>query len=381
MSIHISKNSKGLYDVRVFSTHKDELGKRKSKYKANIKNLTTAKLLGEEMQDNLDKGISGDLTFRELNEIYLNARKDKIALSTSDKNKYIYEPVLQFLGNVKIDKINNRLVQQFVDKRQKEKSRNTGERIKKSTVKRECSYLKAVLNWAVANDYLIANRVIRVEFIEDDEDFESTILSAEQLANILSKMKQDYYNLYIPILLCSLLGLRRGEALGLKWEDVDLENNLLYIKNSLVQSQGRLFEQNRVKTTSSKRCLAMPQLLVDELRVHKKMNEDLGSEYVCSNIFEGKPLKPDNLTHKFHSYVKKEFGIEIRLHDLRHNLNQLMYECGVDNSTRARVLGHSDVKTTETIYTHNSLPLITNALNSVNNKIVNEIVNNKIQPK
>lgn len=381
MSIHISKNSKGLYDVRVFSTHKDELGKRKTKYKANIKNLTTAKMLGEEMQDSLDRGISGDLTFKELNELYLNARKDKMALSTVDRSKYVYEPVLEFLGNVKIDKINNRLVQQFVDKRQSEINKNTGEQIRKATVKREYSHLRAVLNWAVANDYLMANRVVRVEFRDDEEEFESTILSAGQLASILAKLKQDYYNLYIPILLCSLLGLRRGEALGLKWEDVDLENNLLYIKNSLVQSQGKLFEQNRVKTISSKRCLAMPQLLVDELRAHKKMNEDLGSEYVCSNIFEGKPLKPDNLTHKFHSYVKKEFGIEIRLHDLRHNLNQLMYECGVDNSTRARVLGHSDVKTTETIYTHNSLPLIANALNSVNNKIVNEIVNDKRQPK
>lgn len=378
MSIHITKNDKGLYNVRVFSTHKDEMGKRKTKYKSNVKTLNTAKLLAEEFQNDLDRGINGDINFKELNNLYLDTRRNKMSLTTLDRSKYMYEPLCEYFGKVKIENINNRLVQQYIDKRQSEINKNTGARIKKATVKREYSYLRAVLNWAVANDYLKSNRVVRVEFREDDEEFESTLLDANQIASVLASLKKNYYNLYVPVLLCSLLGLRRGEALGLKWENVDFDNQTIYVRDSLVQSQGKLFEQNGVKTNSSKRCLFMPGILREELLRHKEQNKNLNTDFVCATIFNGQPVKPDNLSHKFHLYMKKKFNIPIRLHDLRHSLNQLMYESGIDNTTRAKVLGHSNTKTTEMVYTHNSLNLIAEALNQVGDKIVNEIVNSAV---
>ncbi|MBQ8749680.1 MAG: site-specific integrase [Clostridia bacterium] len=373
MSVHITKNKKGLYDVRVFSTHKDEFGKRKSKFKANVKNLTTAKLLADEFQDKLDSFINDDLTFSELHQLYEKSRSGKMSITTTQNNKYLTVPILDYFGAVKIDKINNRLVQQYIDLRQKTKAKNKDEHLKKSTIKREYSYIRAVLNWAVANDFLQHNRVIRVEFNEDDEDFEPTLLNANMVSNVLTKLKQYYYNLYIPVLLCSMTGLRRGEALGLKWENIDFEKNTITINKSVVQVKGKVFEKNSLKTKSSKRVLFIPRMLKTELLEHKKMNAELQSDFVCANIFMGEILKPSNLTHKFHDFMKSEFGIEIRLHDLRHSLNQMMFECGIDTTTRAQVLGHSNTKTTDTIYTHNSLPLIADAL-----CCVDSIVNKKL---
>ena len=131
-------------------------------------------------------------------------------------------------------------------------------------------------------------------------------------------------------------------------------------------------KKNNLKTKSSKRILYLPDFLKKELIQHKSMNAELGSDFVCANIFIGTvPVLPDNLSHKFHDFMKNEFDINIRLHDLRHSLNQLMYESGVDNTTRAKVLGHSNTKMTDTIYTHNSFNLNEDALQSVSKKITN----------
>jgi len=180
-------------------------------------------------------------------------------------------------------------------------------------------------------------------------------LTPEEARRLLATARGDrVYALYAVAL---SLGLRRGEALGLRWRDVNLEDGVLTIRESLQRLNGRLVF-GPVKSDDSVRSVAMPRPCVEALRRHRAIQkterETAGKRWKESGVVfastVGTPIEPRNLNRHFANLLDQAGLRRIRFHDLRHSCATLLYEQGVKIENIQDVLGHSSPTITKTIY-------------------------------
>ena len=150
------------------------------------------------------------------------------------------------------------------------------------------------------------------------------------------------------------IGLRRGEALGLRWADVDLTNGSVDIKTALLRV-GSDLALREVKTESSA-SIPLPDELMTILRQHRReqlanpavaRGNTLGLVFTTKN---GTPLEPRNVNRGFESLCRRAGVRPIRLHDLRHSCATLLFTMGVDAATVQRILRHSSISVTTGTY-------------------------------
>ncbi|MBI4853561.1 MAG: site-specific integrase [Acidobacteria bacterium] len=163
------------------------------------------------------------------------------------------------------------------------------------------------------------------------------------------------------------LGLRRGEVLGLRWEEVDFQKKSLKVKLGLQRIDGKLI-LGEVKTKKSARTLPLPDSLVSLLKSHraKQLEEKLaiGSKWKESNLVFttsiGTPIEPRNLKRSFDK-ILEDANKKLdechklphqRIHDLRHTCATLLLAQGVPPRTIMEILGHSVISTTLDVYAH-----------------------------
>lgn len=155
-------------------------------------------------------------------------------------------------------------------------------------------------------------------------------------------------------------GMRRGEALGLTWNDIDLNRGIIDInKSSLYTADKGIFEHD-TKTKKSKRVISIPSVTVDVLRAYKVHQTErrlqLGDRWQGSDkVFtteEGAPLHPDTATKYYHKFAERNGLTNTKIHALRHTNATLMIANGTDIKTVSKRLGHANITTTGNIYTH-----------------------------
>ena len=155
------------------------------------------------------------------------------------------------------------------------------------------------------------------------------------------------------------VGLRRGETLGLAWNDVDLDDGTLTVRQALQRIDGKL-RLTPPKTKRSRRTIALPQTVVAALRMHRarQLQERLlaGSRWHDSGLVFtttiGTPLEPRNVTRDFQRILAKAGLPRIRLHDLRHGCATLLLAQGVQPRVVMDILGHSTISVTMDTYSH-----------------------------
>jgi integrase len=158
------------------------------------------------------------------------------------------------------------------------------------------------------------------------------------------------------------LGLRRGELLGLCWQDVDLDESKLEVVQTLQRVGGSL-RLVPPKTEDSARTTPLPPPCVEALREHKKRQfaeradawPDWEDHDVVFPSRRGTPMEPDNLRRSW-SAIRAEVGLgSTRFHDLRHTCVTLLLDLGTPPHIVREIVGHSDIEVTMTIYAHVSL--------------------------
>lgn len=151
-------------------------------------------------------------------------------------------------------------------------------------------------------------------------------------------------------------GLRIGEIAALRWEDVDLENHLIYV-NETVQRIPLQYNHSKTqvivddsKTNFSIRTIPMTSMLHKYL---KEWNKQSTSKYVCSN--KSTPSEPRLLTRYFHT-IRKQSGIpSVHFHHLRHTFATRCIESNGDIVSISKLLGHKSTRTTLDVYTDSLL--------------------------
>ena len=159
-------------------------------------------------------------------------------------------------------------------------------------------------------------------------------LPVEQLTSFLREAKESgvYEMYYIDL----ATGLRRGELLGLKWEDIDLERGDLRVKRQLARINGEIVEAP-LKTKNAYRTLP---LAADAIGILKAQKKKVGSSPWVFPSPTGGPLSPDCVNNMLHRVLKRAGLPSIRFHDLRHTFATLALQNGVDIKTVSGMLGH-----------------------------------------
>ena len=171
-------------------------------------------------------------------------------------------------------------------------------------------------------------------------------LPVEQLTSFLREAKESgvYEMYYIDL----ATGLRRGELLGLKWEDIDLERGDLRVKRQLARINGEIVEAP-LKTKNAYRTLPLGADAIDILKAQKKK---VGSSPWGFPSPTGGPMSPDSVLHMLHRVLKRAGLPKVRFHDLRHTFATLALQNGVDIKTVSGMLGHFSAGFTLDTYAH-----------------------------
>lgn len=160
--------------------------------------------------------------------------------------------------------------------------------------------------------------------------------------------------------LALLTGMRRGELLGLKWEDVDLDRGVLSVRRTLSRGKGGTWELGTPKTAAGRRSIALPASCIGALRKRRvAQNAErlrLGSiwtdhDFVFTNPTGG-PLHVNSLMVAYERLVRTAGVPRIRFHDLRHTSATLMLANGVHPKIVQERLGHADISMTLNRYSH-----------------------------
>lgn len=179
------------------------------------------------------------------------------------------------------------------------------------------------------------------------EHREMKTLTADQLQSFLWEAKESgVYELYYIEL---ATGLRRGELLGLKWEDVDLAAGAIHIRRQVARINGEIVEAP-LKTQNSYRTLSIGADAVGILMRQKEKNR---SKYVFPSPTGG-PMSPDSVLHMLHRVLKRAGLPKVRFHDLRHSCATIMLYLGHHLKDIQTWLGHSNYSFTADTYIHSA---------------------------
>jgi integrase len=179
-----------------------------------------------------------------------------------------------------------------------------------------------------------------------------------QVATFLAVADGD--NLAALWRLALLTGMRRGELLGLKWEDIDLTRGVLAVRRTISRGSAGTYTFGAPKTAHGRRSIALPTSAVKSLHRHrtKQLEARLGkgSAYKDQDLVFadalGEPIHPNTLTHQFKQLCARVGVPVIRIHDLRHTSATLMLANGEHPKIVQERLGHADVGMTLNRYSH-----------------------------
>lgn len=196
------------------------------------------------------------------------------------------------------------------------------------------------------------------------EPYHGQTYTVDEAQKILALVSDTIFE--IPITMMLFYGLRREEAIGLKWQNIDFGNDTFLIAHTVTETKVdghlQMVKEDLTKNSSSYRSLPLVAP-VKELLLEKKQSiqeyrklfrrsyyrED--SDYVCVNEI-GELIKPRTLSDNFKRIIRQNKIRNLRLYDCRHTAASLMLKNGVNMKQIQMILGHSDFATTANIYSH-----------------------------
>jgi len=228
------------------------------------------------------------------------------------------------------------------------------------TVKKHHRVLSGALKYAVRNGLLASNPAEVVKPPGPKKGRQVGRFGSAEVQEILDSAKEReslYYNFFFT---AAYTGLRRGEVLGLRWCDIDLDKSTLSVVQSLQQLQSGEYVFAPPKSEKSRRQIALSPSLVILLWEHRLKQEHtwrlLGKPLLPTDLVfshpDGRPLRPNSVTRALKGIGESLSLKGIRLHDLRHAHASILLKQGVHPKIVQERLGHSSISTTLDIYSH-----------------------------
>jgi integrase len=188
---------------------------------------------------------------------------------------------------------------------------------------------------------------------------EMQVLSIEQAQQFLRTAQGDPLEALYVIALTT--GMRQGELLGLKWEDLSIDLKKIQVKRTIARIGKQGFVINEPKTVKSRRSISLTDLAIDVLKRHRIRQHEIrlqaGAAWeeqgwvFCNQV--GKPVEAGNIMRRSFKPLLKKAGVpDIRFHDLRHSAATLLLSMEVHPKIVQELLGHSNISMTLDTYSH-----------------------------
>lgn len=304
---------------------------------------------------------------------------NKVRPSTLESYRWITEKhLIPNLGRLSLAKLSPQEVQAFLNDRLKSGRQPQPKRNKANTVDsvqqplerqspadlslepRTVQHIHATLRTALDQALkwdLVARNVAKLVDAPRVRQQEVQPYSPEEAKKLLDAVRDDRLEALYSAAMA--LGLRQGEALGLRWHDIDFMSGNLTVRNALQRVNGKL-QLVEVKAHKSRRKYTLPQVAVEALTKHKARQEeerqfagtrwrDLGFVFTTT---VGTPLDGSTVTHRFQAVLKAAGLRRIRFHDLRHTCATLLLAQGVHPRVIMEILGHSQIAIKMNLYAH-----------------------------
>jgi integrase len=294
---------------------------------------------------------------RFLEEMWLPAMANKLRPATLESySRNIRVHVLPELGDVSLQALTpldlDRLYARLLAS-----GHRAGRGLSPRTVRYVHTILHAALDYAARKSLVTRNVAKLADPPKAATPREPHVWSPGELRAFLESVETD--RLHPLWLTLAMTGMRRGEALGLAWTDIDLELGRLSVRRTLVQA-GYRTTWSTPKTDRGRRTITLDQLTRTALREHRARQATerltLGHAYEDQGLVfcreDGKPLHPERLTKLFEARARRAGLPKIRLHDLRHGWASHAVAAGVDVRTVSGRLGHADAGFTMRVYAH-----------------------------
>jgi len=309
---------------------------------------------------------------------WLEGRENAIAYKTyKEYESNIRNHIVPKIGEYNLKDLNTRIIQKLVnDKYKNGRIRGSGG-LSRRSVKYIYQTLNTALKQAVKEKLITHNPVKAVELPKSKGNTKYKIdpLTKYQ-ANKLLKTAKDS-NLYIAYFISLHTGMRKAELLGLKWTDVDENNNTIEVNRQVQRITGKGLNIKGLKSDSSYRKIPINQNVINKLNIHKKTQKEnklfYGPDYIDRNLIiskeNGDYITPEKIYKEFKSLLKIAGLPDIRLHDLRHTYATLSLQEGVPAKVIQKTLGHASIQTTLDIYSHVTEQMYQEAANKIGNVI------------
>ncbi|MFB7195443.1 tyrosine-type recombinase/integrase [Streptomyces sp. NPDC056240] len=256
--------------------------------------------------------------------------------------------LVPMLGTKRLEALSVADVRRFLNRLEREASA--------ATAKESHKVLRSALS-AACREELITRNVVSLVEPPQVESRDLSPWSLDETLDFLTAARKD--PLYAAFMLAIALGFRRGEIVGLRWQDVDLDKRVIRVRKQRQRVGGEVYDDDP-KGRRRKQALPIPAICVAPLRWQRlrqaALRERAGDRWAESDyVFTtrtGRPIEPRNVYRSF-TRVAGNAGLRvIRLHDARHGTATLLTAAGVAPRVVMEILGHSQIAVTMNVYTH-----------------------------
>ncbi|MEU0086058.1 site-specific integrase [Streptomyces sp. NPDC006274] len=345
----ITKRKDGRYQAAVYVLQPDGTRARKFAYG---KTWAECDAKRRDLLDKVDQGVPVPTRSARLSEwlpYWLdNIIKPRRKLSTYDKYEaHVRLYLVPMIGSKRLESLGTADVRRFLVQLE---NKTTA-----ATAKESHRVLRTALT-AACREELVTRNVASLVEPPRAKSRELSPWSLDETLDFLAAARKD--PLYAAFVLAIAMGLRRGEIIGLRWVDVDLDKRVLYVRQQTQRRRGVLYNDD--PKGRRRRAVPLPAMCIAPLRWHRMRQAaaklragkswDEGGYVFATRT--GRPVEPRNVYRSF-TRVAESAGLRvIRLHDARHGCATLLTAAGVAPRVVMEILGHSQISITMDVYTH-----------------------------
>ena len=285
----------------------------------------------------------------------------KLADSTYQRDLQDVRRILPALGNYKLTDLRKEVIRDFYEEMRHSPRLDGRGNLSEKSVEGLHNTLCGILSAAVDEGYLTHNPAWRC-YKPKGQKKERPVADEETVKKLITAFEGQSmkYETYFKLVLAT--GLRRGEACGLKWSDINWRKRTIHVQRGVVKLSHQESITKDPKTSSGDRMVYLSKEMCQLLKAWRKecewdrqqtANETVDEDDYLFRQPNGKPMNPCTFTYRFKLILKaNNLPLDLNVHSLRHTNASLLISQGVDVRTVASLLGHAQASTTLDIYAH-----------------------------